>query len=319
MGNDTANGTGNDAAGGTDDTGADTVAIVADGLGFCEGPVVMPDGAVVVVDVRGGRLVRIASDGSTSDLATPGGGPNGAAIGPDGALYVVNNGGFPWIEMSGVMVPIDAQGSNRPAGFAGGWVDRIDPTTGEVTRLFDEFEGETFVGPNDIVFDAHGGFWFTDFGKFDRRTRDRGALFYANADGTGLRRLEGGLDGPNGVGLSPDGSTVYAAETTTGRLLAWDVTAPGEVAGPHRIVVSTDDHFDSLAVEADGTVVIAAIRHGLCLVRPDGTIEHVAVPDFMTTNVCFGGDDLRTAYVTMSGSGRLGRIDWPRAGLRLAH
>lgn len=299
------------------DRGADEVEIVAEGLGFCEGPVVMPDGSIVVVDVRGGRLVRIAPDGSTSDVATPGGGPNGAAIGPDGALYVVNNGGFPWIEMSGVTVPIDEWGSNRPPGFAGGWVDRIDPSTGVVERLVDDFEGQTFVGPNDIVFDAHGGFWFTDFGKFDVRTRDRGGLYYCNADGSGLRCLERGLDGPNGVGLSPDGSTVYAAQTFSGRLIAWDVTEPGAVAGPHRVVAATAGHFDSLAVEADGTVVIASLQHGLCLVRPDGSIEHVDVPDFMTTNVCFGGDDLRTAYVTMSGSGRLGRIDWPRAGLRL--
>ena len=301
----------------TDGMGNDVVTIVAEGLGFCEGPAVLPDGDLVVVDVRGGRLVRIAADGTTSDLATPGGGPNGIAVAPDGSLLVVNNGGFPWIEMGGVMVPIDASGSNRPDGFTGGWVDRIDPTTGAVTRLLDGFEGDTFVGPNDIVVDAHGGFWFTDFGKFDARTRDRGGLYYANVDGSGLRCLERGLDGPNGVGLSPDGSTVYAAETHTGRLLAWDVTGPGEVAGPHRIVVSTSNHFDSLAVEADGTVVIAALRHGLCLVRPDGSIEHVEVPDFMTTNVCFAGDDLRTAYVTMSGSGRLGRIDWPRPGLRL--
>lgn len=205
---------------GMTDAGVGEIGIVAEGLGFCEGPVVLPDGAIVVVDVRGGRLVRVTPDGSTSDLATPGGGPNGAAIGPDGALYVVNNGGFPWTEMSGVIVPIDAEGSNRPSGFTGGWIDRIDPGTGSITRLFDGFEGDTFVGPNDIVFDAHGGFWFTDFGKFDTRTRDRGALYYATADGSTLRRVARGLEGPNGVGLSPDGATVYAAETHTGRLLA---------------------------------------------------------------------------------------------------
>lgn len=294
------------------------IEVVAEGLGFCEGPLVLPDGDVVVVDVRGGRLVRIGADGATTDLATPGGGPNGAAMGPDGALYVVNNGGFPWSDFGDVTVPVDAEGNNRPPGFTGGWVDRIT-LDGTVTRLFDGYEGTTFVGPNDIVFDAHGGFWFTDFGKFDLRTRDRGALYWARPDGSELRQVARGLEGPNGVGLSPDGSTVYAAETHTGRLLAWDVTGPGEVAGPHRVVVATADHFDSLAVEADGTVVVAAIRHGLCVVRPDGRIERVEVPDFMTTNVCFGGDDLRTAYITMSASGRLGRTTWPRPGLRLQY
>jgi len=294
------------------------IEIVAEGLGFAEGPVVMPNGDVVTVDVRGGRLVRTTSDGSSVEIARPGGGPNGAAIGPDGALYVVNNGGFPWTERGGLMVPVDEHGSTRPTGFQGGWVDRIDPDSGRVDRLFEGFDGERFRGPNDIVFDSSGGFWFTDLGKSDARSVDRGSLFHARADGTGLRRVAAGLLGPNGVGLSPDGSVVFVAETNTGRLLAWDVAAPGEVIGGHRILMATPNHFDSLAVEADGTVVVAAISHGLCVRRPDGEISYVEVPDVMTTNICFGGDDLRTAYITMSGSGRLGKVQWPRPGLRLA-
>jgi gluconolactonase len=297
----------------------DDVRIAATGLGFPEGPVVLPDGGVLVVEVRSGRLTRVGPDGTLTLVAELGGGPNGAAIGPDGAVYVVNNGGFSWSEQHGMILPVDETGSNRPPDFTGGWVDRVDLTTGEVTRLLDDIDGEPFLGPNDIVFDRHGGFWFTDFGKMGPRSMDRGAIYYARADGTGLRRIAQGLVGPNGIGLSPDGATLYAAETHTGRLLAWDVTGPGEVGGSSRIVVATPNHFDSLAVEADGTVVVAAIQHGLCAVRPDGSLEYTQLPDFMTTNVAFGGPDLRTAYATLSAGGELAVLEWPRPGLSLAH
>ena len=294
------------------------IEIVADGLGFAEGPVEMPNGDIVTVDVRGGRLMRSQPDGSTREIASPGGGPNGAAIGPDGALYVVNNGGFPWSERSGLLIPVDENGSTRPPNFEGGWVDRIDPETGDIDRLFDGLDGERFLGPNDIVFDQSGGFWFTDLGKSDARSMDRGSLFYARPDGTGLRRVAWNLTGPNGVGLSPDGSIVYVAETNTGRLLAWNVVGPGEVTGSPKIMMATANHFDSLAVEADGTVVVAAISHGICVLRPSGEIDYVDVPDVMTTNVCFAGDDMQSAYITMSASGCLGKVRWPRPGLRLA-
>ncbi|MEL7210212.1 MAG: SMP-30/gluconolactonase/LRE family protein, partial [Actinomycetota bacterium] len=76
---------------------------------------------------------------------------------------------------------------------------------------------------------------------------------------------------------------------------------------------------DSLAVEADGTVVVAAITHGLFVVRPDGSNHHVPLPDPMVTNVCFGGDDMSTVFITLSAEGRLVSAPWPRPGLRLAH
>ncbi len=278
----------------------------------------LPDGDLLVVEVRGGNLTRVAPDGSKTVVAALGGGPNGAAIGPDGAAYVVNNGGFPWTERGGLIIPVDDQGSTRPSGFQGGWVDRVDLASGDVTRLMEGFDGHRFIGPNDIVFDADGGLWFTDFGKADHRSMDRGALYHARVDGSGLVQVAAGLLGPNGVGLSPDGRTVYVAESFTGRLLAWEVSGPGEVSGAHRVVAATPGHFDSLAVEAGGNVVVAAISGGLCVVEPDGAYEYRPMPDVMTTNVCFGGPDLTTAFVTLSASGRLVAADWPRPGLPLA-
>ena len=59
---------------------------------FPEGPVFMPDGSVIVVEIAGQRLTRVAPDGTKTTIAEMGGGPNGAAMGPDGKIYVCNNG-----------------------------------------------------------------------------------------------------------------------------------------------------------------------------------------------------------------------------------
>jgi gluconolactonase len=301
--------------------------IVAEGLRFPEGPVALPDGDLLVTEVRTGNIVRIAPDGSAAVVACVDrhgdrGGANGAALGPDGACYVTNNGGFRWGVRNGMELPFDPEGrGNEPDGFEGGRIDRVDLTTGEVTTLYDSCDGRPFRGPNDLVFDGHGGFWFTDMGKDLGRAMDKGSVHYATADGSSVREAVFGLLHPNGVGLSPDGRTLYVAETTTGRLWAWDVPEPGTIdPASRRCLANTLAHFDSLAVEEAGSVVVAAISDGLCVVAPDGSsVEFVSMPGPLCTNVCFGGADRRTAYVTLAGAGQLIAVDWPRPGAVLAH
>lgn len=135
--------------------------IVAENLAFPEGPVVTADGSVIVVEIKAGRVTRVRRDGRSEAVATPGGGPNGLAVGPDGALYLCNNGGFAWSgEEAGLMIPGGAS-----ADYSCGRIERIDLATGKVERLYDRCDGHQLSGPNDIVFDAAGGFWFTDLGK----------------------------------------------------------------------------------------------------------------------------------------------------------
>jgi gluconolactonase len=128
----------------------------------------------------------------------------------------------------------------------------------------------------------------------------------------------------NGVGLSPDEKTVYAAETDTGRLWAFDLTAPGVIDrtlhGRGRIVCTLPGHqpLDSLAVEADGHICAATIFNGgITIFSRAGEHEHAAFPDILTTNICFGGPDMRDAYITLSGTGKLVKARWPRPGLAL--
>lgn len=295
---------------------------LATGLEFPEGPIWMADGSIWLVEIKRGTLTRVDADGSVEVIADCGGGPNGAAVGPDGNIYVCNNGGFEWHEVNGLTLPGD-----EPDGYRGGSIQRVDPTTGSVETLYASVDGHPLKGPNDLVFDETGGFWFTDHGKTRPRDRDRGGLYYARADGSEITEVVHPMSAPNGVGLSPEGDVLYVAETHEGRLYRWALDGPGSIAGyfgpGHRGELLADPAggplFDSLAVDAAGNVCVATIRNGgITVVSPDGALDHVALPDPLTTNICFGGADATTAFVTLSGTGRLVSIPWPRGGTPLA-
>ena len=293
--------------------------VVATGLEFPEGPVVMSDGSVILVEIKRGTISRVdPADGSIEVVANPGGGPNGAALGPDGALYVCNNGGFEWGQARGLTVP-----GLVPKDYSSGRIERIDIETGEVVTLYAEVNGEPLKGPNDLMFDRSGGFWFTDHGKTRARSRDRGGLYYAKADGSEIKEMAFPLDGPNGVGLSPDGDRVYVAETHQGTILYWELSGEGELASsPHgRFLARPAGRklFDSLAMDAEGNVSVATIQTGgISTFTPNGDeLEFFEVDDPICTNICFGGPKMQTAYITLSGTGQLIRTEWPRPGLPL--
>lgn len=299
---------------------------IASGLEFPEGPVAMSDGSVVLVEIKRRTLTRVGPEGKVEVVAELGGGPNGAAIGPDGKCYVANNGGcFTWEDVRGLTLPVGP----CPDTYAGGRIQRVDLDTGEAEDLYTECDGRPLRAPNDLVFDRSGGFWFTDHGTTGERSRDRTGLFYAKADGSAIDEVVFPLDAPNGVGLSPDGSVVYVAETHTGRVRRFRLSGPGQtvdtggrlnratlLAGLPGMAL-----LDSLAVDLVGNVCVATIGEpGITVVAPDGAVvDKVATDDPLTTNVCFGGPDRRTAYVTLSGTGRLVSMPWPRPGLQLAY
>jgi gluconolactonase len=302
-------------------TGSADMELIASGLQFPEGPIWLRDGRVLVVEIRSGTLAAVAPDGTVERVATTGGGPNGAAVGPDGKVYVCNNGGFDWYDLNGIVAP-----GPQPADYIGGRIQRVDIDTGEVEDLYTEVDGNPLRGPNDIVFDADGGFYFTDLGKTRAREVDKAGVYYAKADGSSVVELAYGLDHANGIALSPDDRHLYVAETITGRVWTWEIASPGVLVRPEQpvghgtLLYSFDGYqlLDSMAVDSAGNVCVATLLTGaVSVVSPDGELlDQYVVPeaDPFVTNVCFGGDGYETAYVTSSGRGLLYKMAWPRAG-----
>ena len=286
--------------------------ILAEGLKAPEGPVVMPDGSVLVMEMHASRISRVWGDGKTEVVAETGGTPNGAQIGPDGALYVCNCGGE----------------GNRPGDHGGGGrIERVDLSTGRVERLYDSIDGRPISAPNDLVFDETGGMWFTDFGTVRQRMIEKSGLYWCKADGSEIREGYFGGLGYNGVGLSPDGKTLYATASWTGRLFRFAVEAPGRLRSDPETGVAVPEYmgsaagesvFDSLALTQSGAICVATIiGGGITTFRPDGETGFLPLPDRTVTNIAFGGKDMRDAYITLLRTGRLVKVRWDEPGLKL--
>lgn len=295
--------------------------ILATGLGFPEGPVACADGSVVLTEIRNGRCSRVAPDGAVSAFSATAGGPNGLAIGPDGAFYLCNNGGSRYVEGTSM-----GQGPHPDYKF--GSVQRIDAKTGVATLLYNECNGHKLSAPNDLVFDTAGGFYFTDLGKRYARHRDHGGLYYALPDGSSIVELAFPILSPNGCGLSPDGKIIYVADTESARLWTFDIEGPGKIRAPAQYAAHSgrviaglpgNARFDSLAVMASGNIAVATLTTGyITEFSPAGDVVRAEkMPDTYPTNICFGGADMRTAYITLSDTGRLGVMQWPEPGLKL--
>ncbi len=277
--------------------------VLATGLRFPEGPAFGRDGNLYVVELGGGQISRIRPDGECEVFARPGGGPNGSQFGPDGLLYVANCGGF--------------------RGEGPGRVETV-ATDGSVAVLLSEVGGEPLHRPNDLGFDPHGNFYFTDplWPDGDQTAADAppGHVVFCDRNGN-AQRIHTGFAFPNGIAVGPGGDRLIVCETGTGKLHAFEIHAPGEIGPPSVCCdLGEDGQPDGFAFDVEGYLLVCGHLTGrIHVFAPDGgeAIDHVEFEDPAVTNVCFGGPDHRTLFVTESGMGRVVSCDWVRPGMRL--
>lgn len=266
--------------------------IVASGLQFPEGPV-WRDGSLVFTEIEGGVLSRWSADGGVERVATTGGGPNGAAIGPDGAVYVTQNGGM-----------------TRQARVTAG-IQRVD-SVGDVELVVTSVAGLPLDGPNDLAFGPDGRLWFTDpRGAADpSRNNEPGRLFAVDLDtGEGELVIELGPVFPNGIAFRRDGSLVWT-ESFTRRVMTL-------VGGQAEVVIDLPERHapDGLCVGQDGRLYVATtFAHCVSVIDGGEIVDRLMCGDGMATNCCFGGTDL---YVSESRRGTIWRYPVGVEGLAL--
>ncbi len=195
-----------------------TPRVVASGLKFPEGPVYLGDGVVAVAEMQGGSVARVTADGTVTRFTGLGGGPNGAALGHDGAIYVANNGGL--------SARTDGKGYWYAEEQFDGRVQRIDPD-GTVTTVADQLPGEAPHRPNDLCFGPDGRLYVTDSRNWeDMRNLQPGRIVAIAPDGA-VAQLAEVPAMPNGIAFGPSGDKLFVAQTLTRKILVypWSATA----------------------------------------------------------------------------------------------
>jgi len=339
------------------------IEIISSTLEYPEGPIYCSDGSIILVEIKGEKLTKVSPNGETTTLAQLPGGPNGAAAGPDGCIYVCNDGGFEWMPIPNINKDkIIWVGGNEPEGpaYTGGALQKVDVLSGQVITLFTDCTERGYPdptgapssawnpafelkGPDDLVFDETGGIWFSDFGKTRERDRDITGLYYVSPDLKTITQMAYPLNSPNGIALSPDGKRLYFALTYERKVMYFELSEPGKIKrntatmdGSYLLTADLEGQaiLDSMAIDVEGNLYLATmlpegntpvVNGGISIISPDGAVDYIeiVIPDGsiapLPSNICFGGDDMKTAYITCGGSGYLLKMPSSIAGLKLNH
>ena len=271
-----------------------TIEMIADGLGFTEGPVCLPDGRVAVASVSHGCVYIMDPDGGARERIDTGGGPNGLCSGSDGSIYVAQNGGN--------------FGSDRAA----------QPGVQVIRDGGVDYLAEGMDAPNDLMFGPDGKLWVTDtraeMELFNPDESKRGWVWAVDtASGATELILESGPVWINGLGFSPDSTRLLVTATSPAQIVRYPIGAGGSLDGHAGEVVCTFERAwpAGMVVRDDGASWVALTgADRLELIGETGeTLDAVVLPEgALPTNVCLGPDAADELLVTASYQQALLRI-----------
>ena len=257
--------------------------LLAEGLGWAEGPAVLSDGRVCFVETYRSQVSVWERGKGVSRYSYTAGGPNSCVVGTAGAMYVCQNGGTtgPWRADEMVTPSIQV----------------IEKEGSKAQIICSEIEGIKFNGPNDLVFGKNGKLYFTDPGTYRPHDPQPSYLFELSPDGSG--RLLAELSPPtfpNGIAIEADGSVVWA-ESYTGMVRrlnpdSLQITDICKLPGDKPVA-------DGMAVAADGRLFVTTVNGGgIDVINKDGSYDQFLKLGVIPTNCVFSGADL---YMTDAG------------------
>ncbi len=248
---------------------------LADGFKFTEGPAADADGNVFFTDQPNDRILKWSVDGKLSTYKQPCGRSNGLCFDGQGNLWAC------------------ADEKNEL------W--RIDPK-GKVTVVVDDYKGKLLNGPNDIWIRPDGGIYFTDpfykrpYWKRGPSEQDGQCVYYLTPDRKKLTRVADDLVQPNGLIGTPDDKTLYVADIRAKKTYAYDIQDDGTLSGKR---LFCEMGSDGMTIDSEGNVYLTG--KGVTVFDPSGKkIEHIPVDARWSANVCFGGKDRHTLFITAS-------------------
>jgi len=259
------------------------IEVLAGGLGHPEGPDVLPDGRVVMVETYTSRIAAWSAERGVHMYAACGGGPNACVRGSDGAVYITQNGGTVGVWRAGQMVTPSIQRA---------WPD------GRVEFIATEVAGLALQAPNDLAFGPDGRLYFTDPADYLPDDPKPGRIFVLEEDGSGELLAELPNAYPNGIVCEPDGNVVWVESY---RRRVYRMKPGGDPVMIHQL---PDAHVpDGLKIDSDGNFWITTFSsHGVDIVAPDGrSLDFLETGGIPLNCVFHDGDLLVTNYGDVEG------------------